>query len=279
MSKTKLETIKGKVPVLVAILIIVLAFIWLAGRCSHNLTSTITNDYSRPGGDTLAVAIEMSPMSYQMSGDTVSGFDYEMLRDIAAQHSLNIKFQPFAPLDYAYDGLRRGDFDIVVASVPSSADAGDDLAFTDDIYIDRQVLVCRKDSAKNDSAIPAQLCLLGDTVWVTESSPFKKRLVNISHELGDTIFIRSNPDYSSEHLVILVGLGEIKQAVVNESVARRIAADYPDIDISTPVSLNQFQPWIVPKNRPELLDSLNGWIRQYKETQRYRDLEAKYLNR
>lgn len=42
MSKTKLETIKGKVPVLVVILIIVLAFIWLAGRCSHNLTSTIT---------------------------------------------------------------------------------------------------------------------------------------------------------------------------------------------------------------------------------------------
>lgn len=277
MSKTKLETIKGKVPVLVAILIIVLAFIWLAGRCSHNLTSTITNEYLRPGGDTISVAIEMSPMSYVFNGDTAAGFDYEMLRDIAAEHSLNIKFQPFAPLDYAYDGLRRGDFDIIVASVPSSSDTGYDLAYTDDIYIDRQVLVCRKDTTGEKTDIPAQMSLLSDTVWVTESSPFKTRLVNISHELGDTIFIQSSPDYSSEHLVILVALGEIRQAVVNESVARRIAVDYPNIDISIPVSLNQFQPWIVTKSNPQLLDSLNIWIRQYKNTPRYHELETKYL--
>lgn len=272
------QPIKSKLFVLIGLLIVVLAAMWMLGRCSRSNEETIVNHFARPGGDTLVVAIEMSPTSYAFSGDSAVGFDYEMLRDIAAQHNLPIVFHPFAPLDYALKGLEKGDFDMVVASVPASEKLRDDFLLTDDVFIDRQVLVRRIDTlAKDDSEIPPQIRMLGDTVWIPASSPVRQRLDNMSQELGDTIYIMSDPEYSAEHLVLLTALGEIKQAVINESVAKRLAADYPDIDISIPVSMSQFQPWILSENHQELRDSLNTWIRQYKESADYDRLSAKYL--
>ena len=95
--------------------------------------------------------------------------------------------------------------------------------------------------------------------------------------MGDTIYIESKPGLTSEHLVILTATGEIKQAVVNETVARRLGAKYPDIDISTPISLNQFQPWMLNKDKSALRDSLNVWIAEFKQTPEYKELVSKYL--
>lgn len=271
--------IKGKMPLLVSLLILVLSGMWLLNRCSRSRENTIVNSFSRPSGDTLAVAIEMSPTSYFFSGDSIVGFDYEMLRAIAKRHGLDLVFQPFAPVDYALDGLRRGDFDIVVATLPASGSIQKEFLITDDVFVDRQVLVTLKDSINDSTATeePSQLRLLGDTVWITDSSPFRERISNLSAELGDTIYVKSDPDYSAEQLVILTALGEIRQAVVNETVARRIAKDYPQIDISTPISMSQFQPWLVGNGKAQLRDSLNRWIEEFKVTPEYQALTEKYF--
>lgn len=275
----KTEPIKGKMPILVGLLIIVLALMWFAGRCSVSHKVSIAEVYSRPGGDTVAVAIEMSPMTYTFSGDSATGFEYEVMRAIARRHNLPVVFHPFAPLEYAFDGLHKGEFDMVIASVPSTKKISDLFLVTDDIYLDRQVLVTRKDTSATppETEIPAQMRLLGDTVWVAESSPVISRLRNLSHEMGDTIYIESKPGLTSEHLVILTATGEIRQAVVNETVARRLGAQYPDIDISTPISLNQFQPWMLNKDKSALRDSLNVWIAEFKQTPEYEELVSKYL--
>jgi Fe-S-cluster formation regulator IscX/YfhJ len=74
----------------------------------------------------------------------------------------------------------------------------------------------------------------------------------------------------------MTAIGDIKQAVINESVARSMAKDYPDIDISTEISFSQFHSWIVSGKRPELKDSLNNWILQFKSTPQYRNLTTRY---
>lgn len=270
------EPIKGKLYVMIAVLMVILASMWTLNRCSRGNETTIVNHFTRPGGDTLVVAIEMAPTSYAMSGDSVVGLDYEMLREIAAAHNLPIVFHPFVPLDYAIEGLKNGDFDIVVASVPSSDRLEKDFLLTDDIFLDRQVLVRQRDTLSVED-IPVQFKILGDTVWIPASSSIRTRLENMSQELGDTIYIMSEPQYSAEHLVILTALGEIKQAVVNESVAKKIASDYDNIDVSTPVSMSQFQPWILNENNTSLRDSLNTWIREYKETPAYKSLVKRYI--
>ena len=272
------QPIKGKLPILISLLTIVLALMWLVGRCSRSNENSIVQQYHRPGGDTLSIAIELAPTSYAFNGDSATGFDYEMIKDISKIHNIPIKFQPFAPLDYALSGLRKGDFDVVIANIPASSELHKEFNLTDEIFVDRQVLVRLKDTMSDSiGEQPVQIKLLGDTVWISASSPFRNRLQNLSQELGDTIYILSDPEYNSEHLVLLTALGEIKQAVVNESVAKRLSADYPELDISTPISMSQFQPWIVGESKQSLRDSLNSWIKQYKETPEYQALLRKYI--
>ena len=100
----------------------------------------------------------------------------------------------------------------------------------------------------------------------------------MAKELGDTITVLTDPEQSSEHLAIMTALGQIKHAVVGEAVARRVARQYPQLDISTPISLSQFQVWAVAPGDSALLDTLNRWIDEFKATAEYRRLAEHYLS-
>ncbi len=267
---------KARVPVIIAIVILVLGAIGLVRRCG-NASDSIAIKYEKPGGDTLAVAIEMSPLTYTLRNDTAEGFDYQILRDIAAQHGITMEFFPVAQLDEAFRGLNDHEYDLVVASLPATNALKEYFPLTNAVYFDKQVLVQRRDSVGSRGPITSQEQLLRDTVWVAEGSPYKTRLRNMSHELGETIYVQTDPKYSSEHLAILTALGEVKQAVVNEAVAKHIASEYPQLDIETPISFNQFQCWAVAPGDSSLLDSLNTWLGQFKATEAYRKLADKYL--
>lgn len=266
----------GRVPVIIALVIIVLGGIGMARRCA-NPKPALAREYVKPGADTLAVAIEMSPLTYFLSHDTAEGFDYQILRDISAEHGIVAEFYPVANLDQAFLGLYEHRYDMIVGSLPSTNALKEYFPLTDAVYLDKQVLVQRRDSIGGIGPVTSQEQLLRDTVWVADGSPNKTRLRNMSHELGETIYVRSDPRYSSEHLAILTALGEVKQAVVNEAIAAKIAADYPILDISTPISLTQFQCWAVAPADSALLDSLNRWLIEFKATPRYRALSEKYL--
>lgn len=228
----------------------------------------------KSGGDTLDVAIEISPLSYSLAGDTISGLDYDIIRDLSAMKGRPVKFHPFTPLSFAVDGLRKGNFDIVVSALPSTKNLKDSLLLTDRVYLDREVLVQRSDSPHFINS-PEELAR--DSVWIPTASPFIERLHNLSAEIGDTIHIRQHPTYTAEHLVMLIDAGQIERAVVNEALARRMAARYPSLNVSTPVSFTQFQVWAVSPGEPALRDSLNSWLAEYRETPRYRQLVSEYL--
>ncbi|MBD5218805.1 MAG: transporter substrate-binding domain-containing protein [Bacteroidales bacterium] len=269
------KKLMGRVPAIVTVIILVLAGLGFARRCGTD-SSTLAENYRRPGGDTLAVAIEMSPLTYTFQNDTAEGFDYQILKDISTAHSVPMRFYPVAQLDKAFQGLYDGDYDLLVASIPATTKIKEYFPVTDAVYLDKQVLVQRTDTV-GGPRITEQKQLIGDTVWIASGSPFRTRLRNMAAELGDSIFIESSPKYSSEHLAILTALGEIKQAVVNEAVARHIARQYPNLDISTPISFNQFQCWAVAPGDSALLDSLNTWLHEFQATPAFRQLADKYL--
>lgn len=213
------------------------------------------SDYVRAGGDTLNIAIEMNPAVYMVNGDSITGRDYQLLRQISSRFGRPLKFYPFVPLQRAKDGLLDGSFDIIVASFPLTTEMKDEFLMTDPVYLDREILV---QSARDP--ITSQIQLGGDTVWITANSPFKSRLANMSDEIGDTIYIKSDPEYSAESLFILTARGIIKFAVINEGIARELAPHYPQVDINTPISFTQFQSWALRKDNQALCDSLNHWL-------------------
>ena len=226
------------------------------------------------GGDTLDIAIEYSPVTYYTYDDTLGGYNYDLLRIIAANTGRPMKFHPMVTLEKAIDGLEQGRYDIVVAQFPMTARDTARFAFTEPIYIDQQVLVQRR----GRQAIHSQLDLAGDTVWVVKGSPMAGRIASLSREIGDTIYVHVDDIYGPEQLMMMVSAGEIRYAVVNRSIARAMASRLPNLDRSVAISLSQFQSWIVSKDRQGLCDTLNLWHDQVKrDTTTYLELQRRYF--
>ncbi|MBO4942020.1 MAG: transporter substrate-binding domain-containing protein [Muribaculaceae bacterium] len=260
---------------LIILAVFALTAIGMLRRCEMS-RSTLANDFRRPGGDTLSVAMEMSPLTFTFSKDTASGFDYQILKDIARKHGINMKFCAVGELDDAFQGLKDGKYDILVASMPKTNVLKKHFPLTDAVYLDRQVVVQLADTA-SASYVRAAHELAGDTVWIPDGSPGLLRLRNLSKELGDSVYVAYKEGHSAELLAIMTALGKIPRAVVGEAVARRVAVDYPALDISTPVSLSQLQCWAVAPGDSVLLDSLNRWLEEFKATPEYEALVEKYL--
>lgn len=263
---------------LIAIAILSLLVMAFLRNHSADKKSVMVESFVRPGGDTLAVAIEMSPLTYNIEHDSIEGFDYLMLSQMAAEHNVPVVFYPVTQLETAFTELSRGRFDLLVSALPSTSRLKAHFPVTNPVYIDRQVLVQRRDSANGSGPITNQLQLAGDTIWMAAGKPFKTRLTNMTREIGDTIEVIIDRNHSSEHLAIMTALGQIKQAVVGEAEARRIAARYPQLDISVPISLSQFQVWAVAPDNTALLDTLNTWIEEYVETPQYTHLLQRYTS-
>jgi len=270
----ELQIIKGHLHLLVGLLALALAAMWMLGRCSHSRSAAFALDDRRPGGDTITVAIEMSPLLYELKTDSIAGLDYEIIRRISASHGLPVVFRPFVPLGFALDGLSTGKFDVVVAALPATSATRRQYNMTNSVYTSRQALVQLRDSVTGQAAIKSQEQLAGHDVWIVEKSPYADRLVNLGAEFGDTIYIHSSPEYSAEHLCLLTASGELPRAVVDEATARRLAAEYPSLDVSVPISFNQFQSWAV--GRKSLRDSFNIWIDEFQSSAAYDSLLVKY---
>ena len=100
-------------------------------------------------GDTLDVAIDYSPMSMYVTGDTVGGFNYDLMRYIAKRGNLRIKFHPVVSLDDALSGLDKGSYDMLIADMPATLEFQERYRLTEPLYLDRQVLLQHRDSLGN----------------------------------------------------------------------------------------------------------------------------------
>lgn len=225
----------------------------------------------------LVVAVEYAPMFLYTYGDTLGGFSYDLLNLIAAQKGIKFNFQPMVTLSSSLDKLKAGDYRMVCAEFPVTKEHKQDYLFTTPIYLDRQVLVQMK-NGEGRIAVKSQLDLANDTVWVVNGSSSELRLENLSSEIGDTIYVMTEKNYGAEQLFLRVVSGEIKQAVMNERIAQELSKKYPNVDITTGISMTQFQSWILNKNDSAFCDSINSWIDAVKHTQEYTNLYNRYFS-
>ena len=225
----------------------------------------------------LRAVTEYDPISYHATGDTVSGFHYELLNAFASAHGLACDLSAEMTLGHQLEGLEKGEYDLIAYGLLATSEVKDSLLLTVPIVLNRQVLVQRKDTAKNDTLlIQNQLDLAGKTVHVVKDSPAMLRIRNLGDEIGDTIYIREIARYGAEQLISLVAHGDIDYAVCDESIAQATLDSLPQIDISVAIGFTQFHSWAVSKQSPALLDSLNTWLEEYEQSKEYRALCRKY---
>lgn len=258
------------------LLVVVVGVMFSLKNCSNGQTVGVdsTRVVQASGGDTIDVAIEYSPLSYYTYGDTIGGFYYELIELMSQNFDLKVKYHPFSRLNDALAGLENGTYDFVAAQFPVTMASKENYLFTEAIYLDKQVLVQRN---TDSLAIRSQLDLAGDTVTIVKGSPMRERIMSLSREIGDTIYVVSDPDYGPEQLFLMVAGGDIKYAVINETIARKMAASHPNVDISQAISFSQFQSFIMKKDNSELKHQLDETIKKVKKLPLYKELVNKYF--
>ena len=272
--KNRKMLLKPSLRIYVLLLVAAIGAMIALYRCSHGKGGMLP--IAQGENDTIDIALEYSPFSLYMYGDTLGGFNYELLKLIGQYKGLKMEMHPMVNLGESLSLLDEGVYDIVVAQVPATVDFKRRYLFTDSIYLDRQVLVQLKDSLGKKS-VESQLDIAGKTVYVVDGSPAISRIENLSRELGDTIGVVRESRYGQEQLFLMVASGEIKFAVISYKVASSMSAGYPDVDISTDVSFNQLQSWVLRKHSTALRDSLDVWLKELRQTPAYKEIYNRYF--
>lgn len=242
------------------ILYITLLLLVVAAMIGIKVTASKHTEKSGEAADTIHAAVVYGPNSFQViesedGNDTITGINYEMLTRLQDSLGTVIVKHPVIDRDEALAKVANGEYDIL-ASLPADNHLKQNYLTTQEVYLDRLVLIQKKSDTGMLKAHSA-LDLEGDTVHVELGSAATRRLTNLQKEIGGTIHVKEEAGLSEEYLAMKVGIGEWDYAVVNERTAEDMLALYPDLDFSTPVSFTQFQVWVLPLGRDSLLKDIN----------------------
>jgi len=213
------------------------------------------------------------------------GYEYELLQLLGKDLGVEVEIKVKSSIKEMIDGLNNFEGDIIAFNLTVTKDRSDQIAFTYHHNTTKQVLVQRR--PKNwrrmriheieDMLIRSPLELEGKTVYVRAGSSYLARMKNLSEEIGGDINIVEAPkDLTTEDLIRMVAEGEIDYTVSDENIAELNQAYYPNIDISTELSLPQKIAWAVRKNSVTLLDTINSWIKKMRKKTDYYVIYNKY---
>ena len=218
-------------------------------------------------------------ISMHVQGDTVGGFDYELLSAFTQAKNLDLEITPVTSFEQRLNGLTEGKYDVLATPTAITSQFKDTLNFTQSLLLSKQVLVQRKKEKGKDSLYISNLLDLAcKNIHAVKESPAITRIHNLMTEIGDTIYLHEVERYGSEQLLAMVAAGDIDYAVCEENIANASITNYPNLDIKTDISFNQFYSWGVNKHSVALLDTLNHWLDEYLKTKEYQKLYKKYFH-
>ena len=232
----------------------------------------------------LRVVTDFNSTSYFIYRGQPMGYQYEMLQELANHLGVRLEVTANNDLEEKFKMLEKNEVDLIAVNLTVTKERRGRVDFTVPHTQTRQVLVQRKPEgwmkltpdALADSLIRNQLDLANKTIYVQRNSAYFKRLKNLSDEIGDSIDIVES-DETDENLISEVAQGEIEYTVCDEVIAKVGAMYYDNIDIKTPVSFYQNLAWAVSKNAPDLKQTIDSWLTDFKQTRKYALIVHKYF--
>ena len=225
----------------------------------------------------LSVLTDSSSIGFSIKGDSISGFQYEIVKAFADSLGLELVISEKNDLKDCMDGLNSGDYDIIASFIPVTTEWKKNVLFTIPFFTSREVLVQRiKVGTSYSKLIKKHSELANDTIYIPVNSPFKMRLVHLSNEIAEPIHILEIKNKSSEQMVRMVANGKIKLTICDEEFANRLKLKYPNIDVSLPISFSQQKAWAVHLSSTKLLEKLNEFLRDFIGSSAYWNIYRKY---
>jgi len=225
----------------------------------------------------LAVLTHGNSMGFSVNGDSVSGFQYEIIKAFADTLGVELVVTEQNDLKRCVSELQSGDYDIIANFLPITTEWKKEISFTMPIFSSHQVLVQRMANDSSASVkIKMQNELANDSIFISANSPFKMLLEHLSDDIAETIYILEIKNKSTEEMVRLVAEGRIKHTICDEQFAKRFKLKYPGIDVSLPIGFTQQLAWAVHPESTFLLEKLNAFLDDFIGSSAYWELYRKY---
>lgn len=225
----------------------------------------------------LAVLTDSSRLGFSVKGDSVYGFQYEIVKAFADTLGLELVVTEKNDLKACIEDLKSGDYDIIARFIPVTTEWKKDALFTIPLFTSKQVLVQRVGSdSLQTKLIKNHLDLANETIYIQENSPHKMRLQHLSNEIANPIQLVEMKSKSTEQMVQLVSLGKIKYTICDEQIVQQLKLQYPNIDVSLPIGFEQEQAWAVHSESPLLLKELNNFLNDFIGSSAYWKIYRKY---
>ncbi|HET9053979.1 MAG TPA: transporter substrate-binding domain-containing protein [Cyclobacteriaceae bacterium] len=234
----------------------------------------------------ITALVDNNSFSYFIYKGRPIGFEYELLRLLAKQLKVELKIKIISGVENGIHQLNTGEGDILAFPLTVTKERTEYVSFSRPLFNSYQVLVQRKpdnwktltQSEIDKNVVRDAHTLIGQEVHVMKSSSFAERIRNLSHEIGgDIVIVEDSANAESESLIKQVALGNIQYTVADHQIAMVNANYYPNLDVSTILSLPQQIAWSVRKNSPELLKVVDTWLMKIKKEPTFMVIYNRYF--
>jgi membrane-bound lytic murein transglycosylase F len=219
----------------------------------------------------IRAAVDNSSTGYYIYRGRRMGYEYELLRDLAKRLDVQLRLVLISDIDKAFEYLENGKVDVIAMNLEENLERSERANFSIPLGKMSTVLVGSKSSGKVDSWDD----ISGDTIMVRQGSIYKAQLCAVKDSMKIQFTVIEKPDHE-ESLIDKVVKNEIKWTVADQNIAQANATYYDGLDISWKVKKEGEVSWVVRKNSPKLLSSLNDWLED-KQKRFIPDLYAKYF--
>ncbi len=240
-------------------------------------TSETAKEYPMP--DTIRVATLYSPTSYFIYRDEPMGYDYSLLKQMAADKGMEVQLVVAPSLQKMIEMLDSGVVDLLAYEVPVTAEFRKKVLHCGPENFTHQVLVQPKKGKRR--LITDVTDLVGEHIYVEAESKYQYRLENLNEELGGGIHIHviDRDTLITEDLIDMVSEGQIPLTVVDDDIARINKTYHRDLDISLPLSFPQQSRWAVALGNRWLADSIDNYFAQETPRRKQAELLKRYFER
>lgn len=239
---------------------------------------------SEPGK--LVAFVENSITSYYVNKGYPRGFEYEMLNLFCKDNELELEIKMIHSMDLLLDSLIEGKADIVAANLSVTGERKQMVSFSSPILRTRQVLIQRlpenyrklSKSKREKFLVMDALDLDKKTIHVHENTAYMEQIVSFKNNNGlDINLIAVDPEEGLDELVSQIADGSLDYTILDENIAFIYKQIYPNLHISTPMSLSQNIAWAVKKGNSGLLDLLNAWEEENRGSTKWNMIYNKYF--
>ncbi len=225
----------------------------------------------------LTVVTESSSSGLLVKGDTISGFQYEIIKAFADSLGVELVVTEQNDIKKCVEGLKDGDYDLIANFIPTTTQWKNELLYSNPIFTSHQVLVQYLISDSSTvNLLRKQTQLVNDTVYIAANSPNKILLEHLSNDIAAPIHILEMKNMNAEKLVRMVAEGKIKNTICEVKLAERFKNQYGNIDINMPIGFAQQQVWAVPIRSVKLLEKLNAFLYDFVGSSDYWKIYSKY---